>query len=90
VVVSLRILLTGLTVEAVIVRSAAELGWDLALVGGFLFVADGEGDGIVEIAPLVCIPGGGGRFTLLAAVCWATTGAMIGELAFATCCGSTD
>ena len=60
--------------------SLAECGGCFALGGGFLADINGDGDdfdGVV--APFVWMPGGMGRFTLLATFCWAMgpTGAIV-------------
>lgn len=49
---SRRTLLTGRTVEAVIARSEAEFGCDFGVKRGFEEV-DGDGDGFLDVAPLV-------------------------------------
>jgi hypothetical protein len=47
--------------------SLAECGGCLALGGGFFADIDGDGDDFEDaIAPFVWMPGGTGRFTLLA------------------------
>lgn len=63
-------------------RSPAEFGVCLALVGGFLFGIDGDGDVSNGKLPFVWIPGGTGRLILAAPFCWTTTGlsgAMMGR-----------
>ena len=65
--VSRRARLIGRTVDAVIDRSLAEWGGCFALPGGFLADIEGDGEDFeVCIVPLVWIPGGMGRLTLLA------------------------
>ena len=62
---SRRARFTGRTVQAVMVRSLAEVGVCLAaLVGGFFADIEGDGDDVPAGAeePLVCMPGGMGRF----------------------------
>lgn len=51
--VSRRFRLTGRTVDAVMVRSLAELGVCFALGGGFLFDMDGDGDDAESATPFV-------------------------------------
>jgi hypothetical protein len=78
--VSRRDRLTGRTVDAVMALSLAECGGCFALGGGFFADIDGDGDDFEEImAPFVWIPGGIGRFTLLATFCWVIgpTGAIV-------------
>ena len=69
---SRRARLTGRTVEAVMVRSLAELGVCFALGGGFLADKEGDGDDVDAAMPLVWIPAGTGRFALVAPFCWTT------------------
>jgi hypothetical protein len=67
-VVSRRIRFTGRTVEAVMVRSMAEV---LVLMVGFaagtpgFFAAAGDGDGAEVVAPLVWTPRGIARLTFI-------------------------
>jgi hypothetical protein len=70
----------GRTVEAVMLRSLAELAGCFALGGGFLADIRGEGDCFIDAVPFVWMPGGTGRLileaALLAAAGEGVTGAM--------------
>jgi len=68
----------GRTVDAVMVRSVAELGCDLTVGGGFL-AADGDDAGVDAIEPLVCMVGGAARFNLFAPFGWLAIGAMLAK-----------
>jgi hypothetical protein len=65
----------GRTVDAVMVRSVAEVGCDLTIVVGFL--AEGDETGVDVIEPFVCMEGGAARFSLVAPFGWLTIGAML-------------
>lgn len=73
---SARILLAGRTVEAVMVRSEAELTCGFATDPSFLGVVDGDEAWDAGATPFM-LPAVGGRMKLLATLGWATTGAMM-------------
>jgi hypothetical protein len=63
---SRRVRFTGRTVEAVMVRSPAELGGCIPLTGGFLADSNGDGEAVADGAPFVWMLEGIGRLALFA------------------------